>query len=84
MGYQETEAKTNKRVTAFSMAGCQILPHNIRLYEFQNLKCSIRFCFQNPIARGFPGGRVIKNPPCSAGETGSFPGLGRSHMPQSN
>ena len=33
---------------------------------------------------GFPGGAVVKNPPASAGDTGSSPGLGRSHMPWSN
>ena len=33
---------------------------------------------------GFPGGAVVKNPPASAGYTGSSPGLGRSHMPRSN
>ena len=32
----------------------------------------------------FPGGAVVKNPPANAGDTGSSPGLGRSHMPQSN
>ena len=32
----------------------------------------------------FPGGAVVKNPPASAGDTGSIPGLGRSHMPWSN
>ena len=32
----------------------------------------------------FPGGVVFKNPPASAGDTGSIPGPGRSHMPQSN
>ena len=30
---------------------------------------------------GFPGGSVVKNPPASAGDTGSIPGSGRSHMP---
>ena len=34
--------------------------------------------------RDFPGGTVVKNPPANAGDTGSIPGLGRSHMPQSN
>ena len=29
---------------------------------------------------GFPGGPVVKNPPCNARDTGSIPGLGRSHM----
>ena len=33
---------------------------------------------------GFPGGTVVKNPPANAGDMGSSPGLGRSHMPQSN
>ena len=42
----------------------------------------------------FPGGAVVKNPPAkkkkkknppaNAGDTGLIPGLGRSHMPQSN
>ena len=33
---------------------------------------------------GFPGGTVVESPPANAGDTGSSPGLGRSHMPQSN
>ena len=33
---------------------------------------------------GFPGGAVVKNPPVNAGDMGSSPGLGRSHMPRSN
>ena len=33
---------------------------------------------------GFPGGAVVKNLPANAGDTGSSPGLGRSHMPQSS
>ena len=32
--------------------------------------------------RDFPGGAVVKNLPANAGDTGSSPGLGRSHMPQ--
>ena len=32
----------------------------------------------------FPGGTVVKNPPANAGDTGSSPGPGRSHMPRSN
>ena len=35
-------------------------------------------------AQGFPGGAVVENLPANAGDTGSSPGLGRSHMPQSN
>ena len=33
---------------------------------------------------GFPGGAVAENLPANAGDTGSSPGLGRSHMPRSN
>ena len=32
----------------------------------------------------FFGDLVVKNPPANAGDTGSIPGLGRPHMPQSN
>ena len=33
---------------------------------------------------GFPGGAVVKNPPANAGDMGSSPGQGRSHMPRSS
>ena len=33
---------------------------------------------------GFPGGSVVKNPPANAGNMGSIPDLGGSHVPQSN
>ena len=33
---------------------------------------------------GFPGGAVVENLPANAGDTGSSPGLGRSHMPRSS
>ena len=32
----------------------------------------------------FPGGAVFKNPPANAGDTGSSPGPGISHMLRSN
>ena len=32
---------------------------------------------------GFPGRAVVENLPANAGDTGSSPGLGRSHMPRS-
>ena len=32
---------------------------------------------------GFHGGSVVKNTPISAGDPGSIPDLGRSHVPQS-
>ena len=34
--------------------------------------------------RGFPGGAVVENPPANAGNMGSTPGLGRSHMLRGN
>ena len=33
---------------------------------------------------GFPGDAVVENLPANAEDTGSSPGLGRSHMPRSN
>ena len=35
-------------------------------------------------AEGFPGGTVVESLPANAGDTGSSPGLGRSHMSRSN
>ena len=32
---------------------------------------------------GFPGGAVVESLPANAGDMGSSPGLGGSHMPQS-
>ena len=34
--------------------------------------------------RGFPGGAVVGSLPANAGDAGSSPGLGRSHMPRSS
>ena len=34
--------------------------------------------------QGLPGGALVENLPANAGDTGSRPGLGRSHMPWSN
>ena len=36
------------------------------------------------ILLGFPGGAVVESLPAIAGDAGSSPGLGRSHMPRSN
>ena len=36
------------------------------------------------IAEGFLGGPVVKNWPANAGNMGSIPRLGRSHVSQSN
>ena len=40
--------------------------------------------FSKTGTRGFPGGAVVENLPANAGDMGSSPGLGRSHMPWSN
>ena len=37
-----------------------------------------------PLVVGFPGGAVVENLPANAGDMGSSPGPGRSHMPRSN
>ena len=39
---------------------------------------------KNSVDGGFPGGAVVESLPADAGDTGSSPGLGRSHMPRSN
>ena len=41
------------------------------------------FHFKN-ILPGFPGDAVVENLPANAGDMGSSPGLGRSHMPWSS
>ena len=35
------------------------------------------------LREGFPGGAVVESLPANAGDTGSSPGLGGSHMPRS-
>ena len=40
--------------------------------------------FSRTYGMGFPGGAVVENLPANAGDMGSSPGLGRSHMPRSN
>ena len=53
-----------------------------------NKRCSTSLTFREmqieTAMRGFPGGAVVESLPASAEDTGSGPGLGRSHMPQSN
>ena len=45
------------------------------------LPCKLYFKKQT---KGFPGGAVVESLPANAADTGSSPGLGRSHMPRSN
>ena len=82
------------------MTGIRLLNSNIESqatmeHHFKKLKISYpaKLSFEYPGYRkivlntqepDFPGGAVVKNPPASAGDMGSSPGPGRSHMPQSN
>ena len=43
----------------------------------KNIKCSKYFI---RVGKGFPGGAVVESPPANAGDTGSIPGPGSSHM----
>ena len=45
-------------------------------------ECSTSYVIKK--GRDFAGGAVVRNPPASAGDTGSSPGPGRSHMPWNN
>ena len=51
---------------------------------FHSICCLFILLITRHIFRDFPGGAVFKNPSANAGDTGSIPGLGRSHMPWSN
>ena len=54
-------------------------------WEMQLLSSNIVYSVHKILLfRGFPGGAVVGNLPANAGDTGSSPGLGRSHVPQSN
>ena len=48
----------------------------------QQCHLSLRNLFKTQTL-GFPGGAVVEGLPANAGDTGSSPGLGRSHVPQS-
>ena len=53
---------------------------SVSLHPFQHFLFSIKI----KTNWGFPSGAVVENLPANAGDTGSSPGLGRSHMPRSN
>ena len=65
--------------------------HVLSLFSWNTLPeiCVHRRCFPGPphlkaLSRDIAGGAVVKNLPANTGDTGSSPGLGRSHMLQSN
>ena len=52
---------------------------------FEEHLCGFKFFpIKNNATVGFPGGAVVENLPANAGDTGSSPGLGGSHMPRNN
>ena len=55
-------------------------------FLYVRLKCGYQWITKAKfiVFMGFPGGPVVKNPPANAGDTGSTPGLGRSHIPRAN
>ena len=68
-----------------------ILCHKVSLSKFKKTEIiSSIFSVHNTMkleinyTRDFPGGALVKNLPANAGDTGSTPGLGRSHMLWSN
>jgi len=44
----------------------------------------VQFTPKNSKTRDLPGGPVVKNPSANAGDMGSIPGTGGSHMPGRN
>ena len=64
--------------------------HIIKLSEVKTKKRNLKAAREKQLvtykrdSRDFPGGAVVKNLPANAGDMGSSPGLGRSHVPQRN
>ena len=55
-----------------------------KTYSIQKVVLKRKYIALETHLEGFPGGAVVKNPPAKAGDTGSIPGPGRSHMLRSN
>ena len=64
-----------------SLLHCRLILYQLSYPE--SLKDSLRDV-QKGNDRDFPGGSVVKNPPANAGDTGSIPDQGRSHMWRNN
>ena len=62
------------------------LPHTENTEMWEAMKNNEKEKYENIKIKqlGFPGGAVVGNLPANAGDTGSSPGLGGSHMPRSN
>ena len=57
--------------------------HTIKMKNSCSVKDNIKRIRKSQ-NRDFPHGTVVKNPPANAGDMGSIPGPGRSHIPWSN
>ena len=55
----------------------------VRKSSSHRTKCNQSTDFKK-LSWGFPGGAVVGNPPANAGDKGSSPGSGRSHMLRSS
>ena len=60
-----------------------MMEHQVAV-KMNELELQVSDKFQNTIDWDFPGGAVVKNLPANAGDTGSSPGPGRSHVLWSN
>ena len=51
----------------------------------EGVRCGrLSILYNLKISMGFPGGAVVESLPAGAGDAGSSPGLGRSHMPRTS
>ena len=63
----------------FAVCMVRIDIHNVVPKSVGHSKSLLNHCL-----RDFPGGTVVKNPPANSRDMGLIPGLGRSHILQSN
>ena len=67
----------------FNRIACNFILR-LGLVSMVHLNVLIASFLKTRILWGFPGGTVVKNLPANAGDTGSSPDPGKSHIPRSN
>ena len=83
-GRGEKEGKKHrKEFQEENVAGDDVLPQETYHGSGPALKGFVHTMTFKYTLQGFPGGPVVENSSGSAEDTGSIPGLGRSHMLQS-